>query len=352
MKTLNVDLGANKYSIVIQRSLMKNLGHEIKKIYTNKKIAIVTDENVFALYGNCVKESLEKASYHIKFIVIKSGESSKSLEVLESVYEQFIDFNLTRSDLVIALGGGVVGDLSGFAASTYLRGIDYVQIPTTLLAQIDSSIGGKAAINLKQGKNLIGSFYQPKKVLIDPEVLYTLSDKLIKDGLGEVIKYACIKDLDFFQMLSSIHTKEQLFNNIEYIIYNCCSIKGEIVAKDERDKGERMLLNFGHTLGHALEKHFKYQYTHGEAVAMGMYYITQKSETLGLTEPGTAEKIKNILIQFNIEYDMPKVNRSILKDTILLDKKNISGKINLILLRKIGDGFIESVSIENINKFF
>lgn len=352
MKTLNVDLGEKKYSLVIEKSLINNLGYEIKSIYSNRKIAIVTDENVFALYGKPVKESLEKESYHLKFIVIKPGESSKSLEVLESVYEQFLAFNLTRSDLVIALGGGVVGDLAGFAASTYLRGIDYVQIPTSLLAQIDSSIGGKVAVNLKQGKNLIGSFYQPKKVLIDPEVLYTLSDKLIKDGMAEVIKYACIKDSDFFQILSGINTREQLFDNIEYIIYTCCNIKRKIVENDEHDKGERMLLNFGHTLGHALEKHFKYEYTHGEAVAMGMYYITQKSEALGITEAGSSEKIKDILMKFNIGYEIPKVNMNLIKDIILLDKKNISGKMNLILLRKIGDGFIERVSIENISKFF
>lgn len=352
MKTIKVDLISKKYDIIIQNGLIKDLGNEINKIYKNKKIAVVTDENVFNLYGSYVKETLEKWDYELKFIVIKPGEESKSLEVLKMVYDEFIDFNLTRSDLITAFGGGVVGDLCGFAASTYLRGVDYVQIPTTLLAQIDSSIGGKVAVDLLQGKNLIGSFYQPKKVLIDPDVLITLPDKFIKDGLGEVIKYACIKDLSLFQMLSTIKTKEQLFNNLEHIIYTCLNIKRELVEKDEYDKGERMLLNFGHTLAHAIEKYFNYDYSHGEAVSLGMYYITDKSEKLGITEPKTTEKIKNMLVNFNIKYSLPNLNMNEIRDTILLDKKNISGKMNLILLKRIGDAFIESVPIENINKFF
>lgn len=352
MKKLNVDLGTIKYDIKIQKSIIENIGNEIKNIYKNKKISVVTDENVAAIYGKVVKESLEKSGCIVQFIVVQPGEESKSLEVLKTVYRQFISFNLTRSDLVIALGGGVVGDLAGFAASTYLRGVDYVQVPTTLLAQIDSSIGGKVAVNIEEGKNLIGSFYQPKIVLIDPEVLHTLDDKLIRDGMGEVIKYACIKDADFFKELLSINTREQLFDNIENIIYTCCDIKREVVEKDEHDKGERMLLNFGHTMGHAIEKYFNYRYTHGEAVAIGMHYITGKSEALGYTEPGTAEQIKKMLVNFSIEYDIPDMDISIIRDTILLDKKNISGKLNLILLKNIGYGFVENIPTENINKFF
>ncbi len=352
MKIIKVNLNSKKYDIVIQNGLIKNLGYELNDIYINKKIAVVTDKNVFALHGSYVKEALEKCHYDCRFIVVEPGESSKSMETLKSVYEQLIDFNLTRSDLIIALGGGVVGDLSGFAASTYLRGVDYVQVPTTLLAQIDSSIGGKTAVNLEQGKNLIGSFYHPRKVLIDPDVLETLPDKFIKDGLGEVIKYACIRDSAFFQMLSGINTKEQLFDNLEHIIFTCLNIKRELVEKDEYDKGERMLLNFGHTLGHAIEKYFNYEYSHGEGVSLGMYYITGKSEALGITEQGTAEKIKNMLINFNIDYNLPDLNMNAIKDTVMLDKKNISGNMKLILLRKIGTAFIESVPVKNIDKFF
>lgn len=352
MKTVNVNLGTKSYDIVIENGIIDNLGYEINHIYKNKKIAVVTDENVFSLYGKNVQDALERCDYNSRFIVVKPGESSKSLETLQNVYTQLIDFNLTRSDLIMALGGGVVGDLTGFAASTYLRGVDYIQVPTTLLSQIDSSIGGKTAVNIEEGKNLIGSFYQPKMVLIDPDVLETLPDKFIKDGLGEVIKYACIKDSEFFRFISDVNNLEQLFDNLEYIIYTCLNIKRELVENDEFDKGERMLLNFGHTLGHAIEKYTKYEYSHGEAVSMGMYYITEKSESLDITEQGSAEKIKNMLINFDIEYKLPNLNMDMIKNTILLDKKNISGAINLILLKKIGAPFIESVPIENIDKFF
>jgi 3-dehydroquinate synthase len=352
MKTINLDLGSKSYDIIIQTGLLKNIGAEINKFYNNKKISIVTDSNVYNIYGSIIKASLEHYKYNINFIIVSPGEKSKSLEVLTCCYNDLIKHGITRSDLIIALGGGVIGDLAGFAAATYLRGINYVQIPTSLLAQIDSSIGGKVAVNLEQGKNLIGNFYQPYKVFIDPDVLNTLPDKYIKDGLGEVIKYACIKDPNLFEILMNIKSKDQLFNNIEYIIYTCCNIKKIIVEKDEHDNGERMLLNFGHTLGHAIEKYFNYEYSHGEAVSKGMYYITKKSEELQITEPGTAEEIKNILINFNIEYDIPNLDMDNIKGTIKLDKKNMSDKINLILIKKIGDAFIESISMDHINKYF
>lgn len=352
MKTIKVDLGSNKYDIVIQNGILKNAGEEIKKIYREKKIAIITDENVIGLHADELKKSLLNNNYEVQFITIKPGEKSKSLETLKDIYDELISFGLTRSHLIIAFGGGVVGDLAGFAASTYLRGIDYVQIPTTLLSQIDSSIGGKVGVNLDKGKNLIGSFYQPKKVIIDPNVLATLPEKYIKDGLGEVIKYACIKDADFFEHLMGIRTNEDLFQNMEYIIFKCCNIKKEYVERDERDTGLRMILNFGHTIGHAIEKYFNYEKTHGWAVAVGMYQITKTSESLGYTERGTAEKIKNILINFNIEYDMIPVDMKVIKETICLDKKNLSNKINLILLKKIGESFIEGIPLENLNQFF
>lgn len=353
MKSISVDLITNKYEIIIEKGILKNAGKEIKNIYSGSKIAVVTDENVYKLYGDTIKISLINYGFEHNFIVIKPGEKSKSMEVLNYVYTKLIDSKITRGDLIIALGGGVTGDLAGFAASTYLRGIDYVQIPTSLLAQIDSSIGGKVAINLEQGKNLIGSFYHPKKVLIDPVVLNTLPDKFIKDGLGEIIKYSCIKDLDFFDMLMNIKTKEDLNENIEDIIFVCCNIKKEIIEMDERDTGIRMILNFGHTLGHAIENYYNYElYTHGEAVSIGMYYITQRSEALGYTELGTSEKIRKILLNFNIDYNLPKVNLNIIRELVCLDKKNISGNISLIILKKIGEAFIEKTSIENINNFF
>ena len=191
--------------------------------------------------------------------MVKAGEESKSFETLLKVYDKLLDFKINRGDIIIALGGGVVGDMTGFAASTFLRGIPLIQIPTTLLAQVDSSVGGKVAVDLPRGKNLVGSFYNPKAVFIDPLLLGTLSDKYVCDGMGEVIKYGAIKDRELFYKLLDYENKEAVLKDIDKIIYNCCRIKATMVEADERDTGERMLLNFGHTIGHAIEQFFNYK---------------------------------------------------------------------------------------------
>lgn len=352
MKELNMDLGNITSNIIIEKGIIKNAGHEIRKVYSNNKIAVVTDENVFGLYGEILKESLAAENFTPEFIVIKPGEQSKTVDTLKYVYSNLVSMGITRGDLIVALGGGVVGDLAGFAASTYLRGIDFVQIPTSLLAQIDSSIGGKVAVNLDEGKNLIGSFYHPKLVLVDSEVLNSLSEKFIKDGMGEAIKYGCIRDKELFFILLQIKSKAELIDNIEDIIFRCLSIKKETVEMDEKDKGIRMLLNFGHTIGHAIEKYFNYEkYSHGEAVSVGMYWITKKSEEMGLTEKGTSDKIKEILENYGIEYIIPNVDRQEIIKNILVDKKNISGKLNLILLKSIGNAFIYNIPEEETSKF-
>jgi len=272
--------------------------------------------------------------------------------VLEDVYNELLDFEITRSDLILTFGGGVVGDLGGFAASTLLRGIKFVQIPTSLLAQIDSSVGGKVAINLEKGKNLVGSFYHPKAVYIDPNLLETLDKRFFYDGMAEVIKYGCIRDKELFEKLLEYDTKDELMNNIEEIIYSCLSIKKEIVERDEKDTAERMLLNFGHTFGHVIEKYFNYEkYTHGEAVAMGMYHITKKSEDMGLTEKGTSELIERILSKYNLQHNMVDMNKDKMIEIIGLDKKNEESSINMIFLKKIGHSFIKKINKEEIEKY-
>jgi len=352
MKRLNINLDKNKYDILIENDIINNAGYEISNIYQESNIAVITDENVYKLYGEALKESLVKYDFKINFIIVKPGEASKCMDTLKSVYTSLAGYGITRGDLIIALGGGVVGDLAGFAASTYLRGIDYVQIPTTLLAQIDSSIGGKVAVNLEEGKNLIGSFYHPKIVLIDPSALNSLPDKFIKDGLGEAVKYGCINDKELFNILNEIKSKKELFENIENIIFKCCNIKKQAVELDEKDKGIRMLLNFGHTLGHAIEKYYNYvDYSHGEAISIGMYNITRKSEELGYTKQGTADEIKNILTNLDINYKLPNVNMETIRNSVNLDKKNISGCINLILLKEIGNAYIEKIPVKNLEKF-
>ena len=347
MEDLIVNLGERSYPIIIKKGLMDNAGKEIKKIYNGKKIFILTDENVNFYYGDKVKSVLENEGYTVKLMALKPGERTKSFNTLPSVYNELLDFKLTRSDLIVTLGGGVVGDLGGFAASTFLRGVAFVQMPTSLLAQVDSSVGGKVAVDLERGKNLVGSFYHPKLVLIDPDVLNTLEDKFFKDGMGEVIKYGCIKDEQFFDFLKSLKTKEEVMNNIDKIIHKCCYIKKCVVENDEKDTGERMLLNFGHTLGHAVEAYYNYStYSHGECVAIGMYAISKLSEEKGLTEKGVAESIKEILIQYGLPYEAEVEEFNKILDIISLDKKNIDNALKVVLLKKIGDSYLERTSVE------
>ena len=343
---LKVDLGERSYPILIEKGLLNRLGTEIKKVYTGKKIFVLTDHNVNRYYGKKVVKELEDLEYEVKLLSLTPGEATKSFYTLPTVYNELLDFRLTRSDLIITLGGGVIGDLGGFVASTFLRGVDFIQIPTSLLAQVDSSVGGKVAVDLEKGKNLVGSFYQPKAVFIDPEVLNTLEDKFFIDGMAEVIKYGCIKDKALFEFLLGLKSKSETINSIDKIIHRCCYIKSKVVENDEKDTGERMLLNFGHTLGHAIEQYYNYTtYSHGEAVAIGMYEITKISEAKGISKVGTAELIKDILVQYGLPYEMDIKIEDILVG-IKVDKKNLGKSLNLILLKNIGESKIYKTTEE------
>lgn len=352
MRKIQVKLPCNKYEILIENGLIQDIGDKIANIYTGDKIAIITDTNVDKFYGDVVNNALEEKGYDTLKVVLPAGEKSKSMDSLMVLYDKLLDFNLNRGNLIIALGGGVIGDLTGFCASTLLRGIPFVQIPTSLLAQIDSSIGGKVAVDLPRGKNLVGSFYHPKAVFIDPNVLQTLDRKFLNDGLGEAIKYGLIKDRELFEILSKINSYDELFENLEYIIYNCCDIKRSVVERDEKDTGERMLLNFGHTIGHAIEKIQNYEgYSHGEAVSIGMYCIAKRCEDMGFCPEGVSESIKEVLIKFNLPYDIGEIEKDKIVEAIGVDKKNIGKSMNLILIKDIGESFIHKISREDIMKF-
>ncbi|MCD5410546.1 MAG: 3-dehydroquinate synthase [Clostridiales bacterium] len=352
MKKIEVLLTNEKYNIYIEKGLFESSGKKMKEIFVGEKITIITDDNVNPLYGEKLKKILEKSGFEVNTIVLAVGEKNKNFVTLNRIYKELIKFQTTRSDMIVALGGGVVGDVAGFAASTYMRGISYVQIPTSLIAQVDSSVGGKVAINLEEGKNLVGSFYQPKMVLIDPDLLKTLEQRYFNDGMAEVIKYACISDKQFFELLVSIENKEVLDENITEIICRCCEMKKKIVQKDERDKSERMLLNFGHTIGHAIEKIFKHEtYTHGEAISIGMYLVTTQSENLGLSQVGTAVRIKELLTKFNLPYEIDKKYYEEIRNEITNDKKREGRSLNLILLKTIGEGYIMRIPIDEVNKF-
>ena len=345
---LTVNLGENSYPIFIENGIIKKSGEHISQIFSGQKIMIVSDDNVFPLYGQQVMDSLK--DYECHSLVLPHGEPTKNFQSLPKIYTAMLDAKLTRSDLVIALGGGVIGDLAGFAAASYLRGIKLVQIPTSLLAQVDSSVGGKVAVDLPQGKNLVGAFYQPKMVLIDPDVLNTLPEHFIKDGMGEVIKYGCIKDGSLFDRLCAHSSFEDLKPELPEIIARCVDIKRIVVEADQFDTGERMLLNFGHTLAHTIEQYYNYEReSHGEAVGIGMYQITLMAEEKGLTGSGCADQIKKALDIYGLPSScgLPVTD---LTKAITLDKKNLNGKLNVVLLKELGSSYVYPTDISFFNK--
>ncbi|WP_346940059.1 3-dehydroquinate synthase [uncultured Clostridium sp.] len=352
MRNLEINLPNNYYEILIKSGIINKMGEEISKIYKGDNIALITDENVNKFYGDIVKRSLEDNDFKVLRVVLKPGEGSKSVESLVGLYNELLDFRLNRGNLIIALGGGVIGDLAGFCAATLLRGIPFVQVPTSLLAQIDSSIGGKVAVDLPRGKNLIGNFYHPKAVYIDPQVLKTLEKRYVNDGLGEAIKYGLIKDRELFEKFESIESYETLFENMEDIIYRCCSIKKHVVEQDEKDNGERMILNFGHTIGHAIEKLQNYKgVSHGEAVTIGMYLISLRCEELNICRDGVSHRIKKLLDKFSLPYSFQGESREDIMDAISVDKKTRGNFINLILIKDIGEVFIYKANHEELEKF-
>lgn len=349
MKTLCVNLPNKKYDILIEKNLLSKAGNIIQERLAPSKAVVITDENVDALYGNKVTESIRSAGISVKKIVLPSGETTKCLLQLSHIYSEALSFSITRKDIIVALGGGVIGDLAGFAAATLLRGIPLVQIPTTLLAQVDSSVGGKVAIDVPEGKNLVGAFYQPKLVITDPETLHSLSDRIFFDGLAEVIKYGLIADKKLFTLLQSCNTREEICQHINDIIYTCCDLKRAVVEADELDTGLRMILNFGHTLAHVAEKQYHYEtYTHGQAVAFGMVQISKIGEKIGLTPIGTSAAIETLITRFGLPAKIPLATD--IQNTLALDKKSMGNEINIVLLSEIGKAFTHKMSLNDFYK--
>lgn len=349
MKKIHVALGAHAYDIEIAAGLLTEVGPKVAALLPKAtSAAIISDTNVAPLYAATLEASLTGAGLRVVRIVVTAGEQSKNMQVLHAVLEQLAEGGLTRSDVVLTLGGGVVGDLGGFAAASFLRGVAFVQIPTSLLAQIDSSVGGKVAVDLKAGKNLAGAFYQPKAVFIDTELLRTLPVRFLHDGLAEAIKYGCIKDEALFERIAAYRDDAELLADIESIVATCCAIKARIVEEDEFDQGPRMLLNFGHTLGHAVEQHFGYSgFTHGEGVGIGMYQLTARTETSGFTEAGTAAKIAAVLSKYDLPLDAG-VEKALLLATMAKDKKKKGNSITLILIKRIGEGVLHKISWQEV----
>lgn len=335
---LYVDLKEHGYPIYIERGILNQAAQKISEIYHGKKVMIISDDQVYSYYGEKLKTILSE-TFECFTCVIPHGEPSKSIHTLPGVYSQLLNAKLSRTDLIVALGGGVVGDLAGFVAATYLRGIKFVQIPTSILAQVDSSVGGKVAVDLPEGKNLVGAFYQPQMVLIDPDVLDTLPKRYVIDGMGEVIKYGCIKNAELFDKLEAYGSFEEMKEHIVDVIGTCVDIKRQVVEADEFDTGERLLLNFGHTLAHAIEQYYNYEReSHGEAVAIGMYQITQISEACGLTKPGQSKRIKKVLEAYKLP-TAASIPMGELRTAMQLDKKNLNDALKVVLLHEIGDAY-------------
>jgi len=345
---VNVSLGARSYDIVIGRDLLASLGSRIAVLRPGAKVAIVSDETVAKLYQSKAEAALAAAGIVATSIVVPPGESSKSFPMFERVCEAVIAARIERGDLVIALGGGVIGDLAGFAAATVRRGLDYVQVPTTLLAQVDSSVGGKTAIDSAHGKNLIGAFHQPILVVADTAVLDTLSPREFRAGYAEVAKYGLIGDAAFFAWLEA--NWRQVFaggSAREHAIAVSCRAKAATVARDERETGERQLLNLGHTFGHAFEAAagFSDRLLHGEAVALGMALAFAFSARRGLLPQAEAERVKRHLADVRLPTRMadvagPTPSADRLMDLIAQDKKVRRGALTFILARGIGQSFV------------
>ncbi|NBG88814.1 3-dehydroquinate synthase [Isachenkonia alkalipeptolytica] len=334
MEKLQIALENNPYEIHMEKGLIRGLDPYLEKA---DQTLIITDENVDRLYGDSLEAGMK--GRESQKIILPPGESSKNLSMVEKILSKMLDLGLTRNSRIIALGGGVVGDIAGFCASIYMRGIPYVQVPTTLLAQVDSSVGGKTGVNLPQGKNTVGSFYQPRWVVIDPKVLSTLSKRERITGIGEVIKYGVIYDYDF---LTYIRENFEALMNLEEtvilaVVKRCCEIKGEIVVEDEKEKGLRKILNFGHTLGHALEALSNYEkYTHGEAVLIGMYHEAFMAKKMGLLDAAYFEEVAGLIKKTGVSLDIEGFPREDLVQRMMRDKKNKGDKISFIVPRERG----------------
>ncbi|HZX21138.1 MAG TPA: 3-dehydroquinate synthase [Clostridia bacterium] len=340
MEKVRVDLKENSYNILIGNGLLKNLENLIKK--GPEQNFIITDKNVDALYGNYLN-----VFDNYKKIVIEPGEQSKSIDMTSSILKQMLEKGASRKSEVIIFGGGVVGDLAGFCSAIYMRGIPFIQIPTTLLAQVDSSVGGKTGINLLHYKNSVGAFHQPAKVIIDTGLLHTLPYKELLSGIGEIIKYGIIYDYEFFNyVVKNMEQIKECDNNImPYVVKRCCEIKAEIVSRDEKEESLRKILNFGHTVGHALEGITDFsRYAHGEAVIIGMYYETIMAKKMEIVDEKYATEILNFLDSLGVNLNINDYPVSELVNWMLKDKKNIGGKISFIL--PVGEGIVKEQMLE------
>lgn len=345
MNTVHVK-ASTEYDVKIGAGLLDSLGSEVANLIKAGNAVIVSDSNAFPFYGQIAQKSMENAGFNVISYVFPAGEESKCGATYLSLLNFLAENHVTRSDCLIALGGGVVGDLTGFVAATYLRGIAYIQVPTTLLAAVDSSVGGKTAIDLDCGKNLVGAFYQPKLVLCDTNTLNTLPMDIFRDGCAEVIKYGILYDAGLFAHLQ----ENGLDFDREYVITRCVELKRNVVAEDEFDTGSRMKLNLGHTIGHGVEVAGNYAISHGKAVAIGTAIVSRTAEKYGICSSDTAKQVIELLQQFSLPINTDCTAQTLF-DAALSDKKRNGNTVSLIVPEQIGHCIIKPTAIEELKAF-
>ncbi|HLO24605.1 MAG TPA: 3-dehydroquinate synthase [Geobacteraceae bacterium] len=347
MSTITVGLGERSYRILFGHDFLAGTGTVCRDLKLGSTVAVVTNPTVGDLYYEQVEDSLAKAGFAVHRIEIPDGEGFKNIETLKGIFDRLIEAGLDRGSFVLALGGGVVGDITGFAAATYLRGIPFVQVPTTLLAQVDSSVGGKTGINHEKGKNLIGAFYQPVTVLVDVATLDTLPGREFLSGMAEVVKYGVTLDGALFDLIAD-NTAKLLARDstcLLAVIKRCCELKASIVAQDERETGLRAVLNYGHTFGHAIETLTGYkEYTHGEAVAIGMVQAAKISEHLGYSGPRETARIVTLLENLGLPTRLPSFSATAYEDALMRDKKVRDKGLSFVFNKGIGAYHIDRVS--------
>lgn len=342
MRKVQVPLGERSYTIMIGPGLLDRLGLECARLKMGASCVIISDAHVAPLYGSKTIQSLTDAGFACQSITVPAGETAKHLGTVQRCYDTLASMRIERKSFIVALGGGVVGDMAGFVAATYLRGIPFVQVPTTLLAQVDSSVGGKVGVNLKAGKNLVGAFHQPRLVLCDLQTLKTLPERQFRAGMAEVIKYGMIHDAAFFKKLETAMPRlmRQDPGVLSEVIARCCQIKAEVVGQDETESGLRAILNFGHTVGHAIEKTAGYgKYLHGEAVAIGMMAAACLSHQLTGLEDDACGRLKRLLeaAGLPVAIRLTHAQKSKILTAMQSDKKVIGGDVKFVLARRVGD---------------
>jgi 3-dehydroquinate synthase len=352
MANIHVNLEEDSYDILIEPGLISRVGPLIKQLTGADRVAIITEDCIGKQHTTKLLKTIKDSNLLVRVITVPSGEACKTFHVLGQVYEAIAGFGLDRGDAIIAYGGGAVGDMAGFTASTYKGGIQYVQIPTSLTAQLGSCIGGNVGIDMPSSKNLVSTIYQPKGIFIDPEVLSTLTNDNLHTGLVEAVKIACVQDKDLFFIFEKAKNDVDLRKKLPEIIERCCRIKARFSEKDEYAEGARMILEFGNTIAHAIEGYNRYDdtYTHGEALAVGMYLITRQAEKLGLTQKGCAERIRYVLEFLHVPHttDIPAEDLMLYMKN---DKKIWGDMIRLVLLKTIGQGYLHPVRLKNLPKY-